>query len=183
MGLEISQEVMETIITRMTGKSVKDLLADKTVVNSMVDIMPDEFYFPKANVQCQKKFIRLHSLLHIILDEKYHPKSEWGNPVVEEDTGIGDDIERFNRICFIVCGISDRNPETVSVESYIKLLDIMVKSLIRLDPEAKFKEKLKSFATGITSFKTTLIIDKKYSNLHSIGNLKKGSFDFTNKCV
>lgn len=161
---------METIITRTTEKSVNDLLADKTVVNSLVDIMPDEFYFPKANVQCQKTLIRLHSLLRINLDEKYHPKSGWGNPVIEKDTGIGDDIERLNRIRFIVCEISDRTPETVSVESYIKLLDIMVESLIRLDPDAKFKEKLKSLATEITCFKTTLIIDKKYSNLHSKGN-------------
>lgn len=57
--------------------------------------------------------------------------------MIDKDIGIGDDIERLYNIHSIVYGISD--PDTVSVESYIRLLDIMVEALTRLDPGADLR--------------------------------------------
>lgn len=82
-------------------------------------------------------FIISYNLLRIYLDEKYHPKSGWGNPVIEKDICIGDDIERLYNIHSVVCGISD--PYTVSVESYIRMLDTMIEVLTRLDPDADLR--------------------------------------------
>lgn len=81
------------------------------------------------------------------INEENFPKSGWGNPVRGTDIGFGDDVERLNRIQTIVRRIS--NPVTVSVESYIRLLDIMIKALTRLDPDDEFKEDIKAFATKI----------------------------------
>lgn len=53
----------------------------------------------------------------------------------------GDDVDRLYRIQTIVCGIS--NPVTVSVESYIRLFDILIEGLTRLDPGAEFKDDYK----------------------------------------
>lgn len=133
--LKISQEVMEAIITRMTGKSVQELVADETSIHTLAENLPIEFCH--LNVQRQNLFIISYNLLRIYLDEKYHPKSGWGNQVIDKDIGIGDDIERLYNIHSIVYGISD--PDTVSVESYIRLLDIMVEALTRLDPGADLR--------------------------------------------
>lgn len=51
--------------------------------------------------------------------------------MIDKDIGIGDDIERLYNIYFIVYGILDF--DIVFVESYIRLLDIMVEVFIRLD--------------------------------------------------
>lgn len=52
----------------------------------------------------------------------------------------------------IVRGIA--KPDTVSVESYIRLLDIMIKALTRLDPDGEFMDNIKAFAKEITCFNT-----------------------------
>lgn len=57
--------------------------------------------------------------------------------MIDKDIGIGDDIERLYNIHSIVYEISDL--DTVSVESYIRLLDIMVEALTRLDPGADLR--------------------------------------------
>lgn len=136
-GLKISQEVMEVVSTRITGKSVQELVADETVMNTLAENIAEEFCL--SDVQRQNLFIISYSLLRIFLDEKYHPKSGWGNPVIEKDIGIGDDIERFYNIHSILYGIHVSDPDTVSVESYIRLLDIMVEALTRLDSEADLR--------------------------------------------
>lgn len=128
---------MEAIITRITGKSIQELVADETVKTTLAENMPEEFCHSNANKQCQNLFIISYSLLRIYLDEKYHPKSGWGNPVIEKDICIGDDIQRLYDIHSIVCGISQ--PDIVSVESYIRMLDTMMEVLTRLDPDADFR--------------------------------------------
>lgn len=132
-GLKLSQKVMEAIITRRTGKSIQELVADETVENTLAEYMPEEFCLPNAN----RLFIISYCLLRIYLDEKYHPKSGWGNPVIEKDICIGDDLERLYNIHSEVCGISD--PDTVSLESYIRMLDTMMEVLTRLDPAADLR--------------------------------------------
>lgn len=42
-GLKITKEVKDAIFTRMTGKSVKELVADETVMNTLAENLPDEF--------------------------------------------------------------------------------------------------------------------------------------------
>lgn len=53
-GLKISQEVMEAIITRMTGKSVQELVADETSIHTLAENLPIEFCH--LNVQRQNLF-------------------------------------------------------------------------------------------------------------------------------
>nr|XP_034337105.1 uncharacterized protein LOC117692656 isoform X2 [Crassostrea gigas] len=152
-GLNLSQEIMGAIITSETRKSVKELVADKNVLENLIsdEVLPKECYWSIENVNCENSSIIhiLHSLLRIHLNANDHPKSGWGNPVRETDFGIGDDIERLNRIYIIFRGIS--NPVTVSVESYIRLLDIMIEALPRLDPDAEFKEDFQIIVRKLTS--------------------------------
>lgn len=142
-GPKLSQKVMEAIITRITGKSIQELVPDETVKTTLEENMPDEFCHSNEN----KLFIISYSLLRIYLDEKYHQKSGWGNPVVEKDICIGDDIERLYNIHSVVCGISE--PDIVSVESYIRMLDTMMEVLTWLDPDAD----LRALAKEITIIK------------------------------
>lgn len=158
-GLKLSQEVMAAIITRVTGKSVQELVADENVLNNLIsnNVMPIEYYWSieKENGNSLFNILILHSLLKIHPDANYHPKSGWGNPVRGTDVGIGDDIERLNRIFIIFREIS--NPVTLSVESYIRLLDIMIEVLIRLDPDAKFKQDFKALVKKSTSIELSYL--------------------------
>lgn len=133
---------MKAVITSETRKSVKKLVADEDVLKNLIsdEVLPKECYWFIENEKCKNSSIIhiLHSLFRIHLSANDHPKSGWGNPVRGTDVGIGDDIERLNRIYIIFRGIL--NPLTVSVESYIRLLDIMIEALTRLDPDAEFKE-------------------------------------------
>lgn len=145
-GLKLTQEVMAATITRETGKPVKILLNNLTVM------LPEESHrVLESKTEHDNSCHVSYGLHRIILNEEKSPKSGWGNPVRERDTGTGDDMERLNRIHTIVKGIS--NPVTVSVESYIRLLDIMIKALIRLDPYAEFKEDYKQLSYKLESIK------------------------------
>uniref|UniRef100_A0A8W8KFF3 Uncharacterized protein n=1 Tax=Magallana gigas TaxID=29159 RepID=A0A8W8KFF3_MAGGI len=129
-GRKLMQEVMAATITRETGKSVKTLKEQEK--NKLKAMLPEESHRVLESITEHDTSIHVSYGLHrIILDEEKSPKSGWGNPVRETDTSIGDDVERLYRIQTIVQRIS--NPVTLSVESYIRLLDIMIKALIRLD--------------------------------------------------
>lgn len=88
------------------------------------------------------------------LDKKHHPKSGWGNPVCEKDTGTGDDIERLNWIQIFIREKS--NTVTVSVEKYMELINIMAEALNRLDPDAEFNEDYKALFNKLTSIEIPL---------------------------
>lgn len=152
-GLNLSQEIMGAIITSETRKSVKELVADKNVLENLIsgEVLPKECYWSIENVKSENSSIIhiLYSLIRIHLNANDHPKSGWGNPVRGTDIGIGDDIERLNRIYIIFRGIS--NPVTVSVESYIRLLDIMIEAFTRLDPDVEFKEDFQIIVRKLTS--------------------------------
>nr|XP_034315214.1 uncharacterized protein LOC105346393 isoform X2 [Crassostrea gigas] len=154
-GLKRTQEVMTATISRETGKPVKILLNNLTVQekNKLKAMLPEESHRILESKTKHDNSIHVSYGLHrIILDEEKSPKSGWGNPVRETDIGIGDDMERLYRIQTIVQGIP--NPVTLSVESYIRLLDIMIKALIRLDPGAEFKEDYKLLSDKLESIKT-----------------------------
>lgn len=70
--------------------------------------------------ECGTSFHVSYCLHQIYLDKAQSPKSGSGIPVKGKDIGIGDDVERLNRIQTINRKIS--NPETLSVENYIRLL-------------------------------------------------------------
>lgn len=153
-GQKLTREVMTAVITRETGKSVKMLLnnlsdQDKSKLKR---VMPDESHriFDSKTEHATSSHV-LYGLHQIFLDENHHPKSGWGNPVRNTDIDIGDDVERLHMIVTIFLGISD--PVNVSVENYIRLLDIMFEALTRLNPGAEFEEDLKTFANEITCLK------------------------------
>lgn len=153
-GRKLMQDVMAAIITRETEKPVKIILNNLTdqEKTKLKAILPEESHRVLESKTEHDTSIHVSYGLHrIILDEEKSPKSGWGNPVRETDTGTGDDMERLNRIHTIVQGIP--NPVTVSVESYIRLLDIMIKALIRLDPGAEFKEDYKLLSDKLESIK------------------------------
>lgn len=150
--MKLSEEVITAAITRMTGKSLKNLsnsLSDQEK-GKMKDVVPEECHrILESKAEYDTSFYVTYGLLRIFLNEKHHPKSGWGNPVSKKDIGIGDDIERLYRIVNITREISD--PVSVSVENYIRLLEIMKKALTRLDPGAEFKEGYKAFANKLTT--------------------------------
>ncbi|XP_052716886.1 uncharacterized protein LOC128189352 [Crassostrea angulata] len=153
-GLKLTQEVMAATITRETGKPVKILLNNLTVQekNKLKAMLPEESHrILESETEHDNSIHVSYGLHRIILNEEKSPKSGWGNPVRETDTGIGDDVDRLYRIQNIVQGIP--NPVTVSVESYIRLLDIMIEALTRLDPDAEFKEDYKLLCCKLESIK------------------------------
>uniref|UniRef100_A0A8W8MCQ1 Uncharacterized protein n=1 Tax=Magallana gigas TaxID=29159 RepID=A0A8W8MCQ1_MAGGI len=153
-GLKLMQEVMAATISRETGKPVKIILNNLTdqEKNKLKAMLPEESHrILESKTEHDTSIHVSYGLHRIILDEENSPKSGWGNPIREKDIGIGDDVERLNRIHTIVQRIS--NPVTVSVESYIRLLDIMIKALIRLDPDAEFKDDFKLLSYRLKSIK------------------------------
>lgn len=149
-GLKLTREVIATTITRETGKSMKTLTdQEKSKLKAM---LPEEFHhLLESQTEHDTSFHVSYGLHRIILDEEKSPKSGWGNPVRGKDIGIGDDVERLYRIQTIVREMS--NPVTVSVEDYIRLLDIMIEALTRLDPDAEFKEDYKLLLYKLESIK------------------------------
>nr|XP_034299166.1 uncharacterized protein LOC117680747 isoform X2 [Crassostrea gigas] len=153
-GLKLTQEVITATITRETKNPVKIVLNNLSdqEKNKIKAMLPEESHRVLESKTEHDTSIHVSYGLHrIIHDEEKSPKSGWGNPVRETDTGIGDDVERLYRIQNIVQGIT--NPVTVSVENYIRLLDIMIKALIRLDPGAEFKEEYKLISYKLESIK------------------------------
>lgn len=68
------------------------------------------------------------------------------------DISTTNDMNRLRKISTIVRDITD--PYTVSVERYIRLLDIMIKSLTTLDADDQFKDELEAFSKDFTCLKT-----------------------------
>lgn len=153
-GLKLSQEVMAAIIARKTGKSVKTLIDHEK--NKLRGVLSEEHRrILESEEEYATSFYVSYGLHQIYLDEAQSPKSGGGNPINGKDVGIGDDVERLNRIKTIYSKIT--YSETISVENYIRLLDIMVPALTRLDHDAKFKQQLKALDIKITCFKKTYI--------------------------
>lgn len=153
-GLKLTQEVVTATLTRETGKSVETLINSLTdqEKNKLKEMLPEESHRVFESKTERGTSLHVSYGLHrIILNEEKSPKSGWGNQVRGTDIGIGDDVERLNRIQTIVPGIP--NPVTVSVESYIRLLDIMIEALIRLDPYAEFKEDYKLLSYNLKNIK------------------------------
>lgn len=151
-GVKLSHEAMAAIITKVTGKSIKELVADKIVQNKVKGVLDEDLHHLVTTENLSEKSIFVsYGLLQIYVNKDHHPKSGWGIPVRETDIGIGDDIERLYRIQTIVRRISD--PVKLSIESYIRLLDIMVNALSRLYPDVKFKEGFKSVVYKLTDIK------------------------------
>lgn len=163
-GLKLTQDVMTATITRDTGKSVETLLKNLTDQEKckLKKVLHEQSHRIIESKAENGMSINVSYGLHwIFLDEEKSPKSGWGNPVRGTYNGIGDDVERLYKIQIIVCGIS--NPVTVSVESYIRLLDIMIKALTRLDSGAEFKEDYKLLSYKLESIrnpKTQTILGK-----------------------
>lgn len=152
--LKLTREVMTATITREIGKSAETLLENLTDQDKskLIEILPGESHrIIESQTELGKSFYVPYGLLRIYLDKKQSPKSGWGNPVKGTDIGVGDDIERLFRIQIIVQDIA--KPDSVSVENYIGLLDKMIKSLTRLDPNDEFMDEIKAFALKLHAYK------------------------------
>lgn len=146
---------MTASITRETGKSVNTLLGNLTdqEKSKIKEMLPEESHrIIESKAEHGISFYVPYGLLRIYLDKSQSPTSGWGNPIKGTDISIGADIERLYRIQTIVRGIA--KPDTEPVERYTRLLDIMIKSLTRLDPYNEFKDEVEAFAKEITSLKT-----------------------------
>lgn len=153
---------METIITRMTGKSVKKSVANERVINTWTENLPDDFYRPIANAKCQNSFNILWKIVQFTsnlswckISSKFwmwksrHRYWRWHRK----------NAHMYN-IHSIIYGIS--GPMTVSEAIKPRLLDIMIEVLTRLDHDAKFKKHLKALDIEITCHKN-LIQRYKYT--------------------
>lgn len=138
----------------VSGVSVETLLGNLTNLEkrNLIEILPEESH--RIIESKTEHGIPVHvsyGLLRIYLDKRQSPKSGWGNPVKGTDIGIGDDIERLYTIQNFVQNLA--KPDSVSVESYIGLLDKMIKSLTRLDPNDEFMDEIKAFALKLHAYK------------------------------
>lgn len=146
-GRKLSQEVMVAIITKMAGKSVQELTADKQVRNRWKEIMHKEVHHILNSPECEKSINVAYGLLRIELEKEQYSQSGCKG----ENVGIGDEIERLYRIHLTVSELP--NYLTKSVESYTSLLDSMVKALTRLEPNTECKEEIETFVKKIENIK------------------------------
>lgn len=142
-GGTLTPRVMAAVIKKMTGKTVRELLDNENVQEKVENFLNDKTNHIARKKDGEESIHVSYALLRIFIDEKHHPKSGWGNPVKDKDIGIGDDIDRLFRIFTITEDIS--NPLLLSVESYHRVLDIMVETITRLDTDAQFKEDIQAF--------------------------------------
>lgn len=152
--LKLTQEVMTATVTREIRKSAETLSENLTDQDKskLIEILPGESHrIIESKTEHGIPFHVSYGLLQIYLDKRQSPKSGWGNPVKDTDIGIGDDIERLYTIQNFVRNLA--TPYSVSVESYIRLLDIMIKSFRRLDPYDEFKDEIKAFAWKLHAYK------------------------------
>lgn len=160
---------MAATISRLTGKSVETLFNDLTDQEEsyLKETLSKEFNRIFESKEERKKSVHVLYRLHkLFLDEELCPKSDWGNPVGGENLGIGDDIERLYRIHTIFREISD--PTKISVKGYTRLLDIMYKTLIRLDHDVDSKEDCKAVVQKLKHIKNqslTQIISKQITEI------------------
>lgn len=148
---------MKATISRMTGKSLKQLLDNLTDRDKrkLKDVLPDESHrILESETERESSFLVLYGLYRVILDDEQSPKSGWGNPVGETNVGIGDDIERLYIIQSFVRENSD--PKKIPIKNYIRRLDIMKEALKRLNHDAEFENNLTFFAQEISRFKEVL---------------------------
>lgn len=160
-GGTLTIKVMAAVIKMMTGKTAKELLDDENVQNKLQNRLHDGTNHIPHLKEVEDSINVLYALHRIFLDEKYHPKSGWGNPVKDEDIGIGDDIDRLYRIFTITENIS--TPNMVSVESYNRLLDIMFKTCTRLDSHVDGQ--CKEFIKALTSKCRSTSLTEKMNNM------------------
>lgn len=156
-GETLTPKVMAAVIKKMTGKTVRELLDNENVQKKVENFLKDGRNHITRSKEGEESIHVSYALLRIFLDEKHHPKSDWSNPVKDEDIGIGDDKDRLFRIFTITENTPD--PKLLSVESYNRLLDIMVKAFIRLDlhVDAQFKEDIKA---SILQCRSTSLTEK-----------------------
>lgn len=171
-GGTLTKKVMAVVIKKITGKTAKELSDDENVHNKVQNLLDDGRTHISDMKEWEYSIHVLYAFLRIFLDEKHHPKSGWGNPVKDEDIGIGDDIDRLYRIFTITENIS--TPNMVSVESYNRLLDIMFKTCTRLDShvDGQCKEFIKAFTSKCSSTSLTekMNIMKAYISTYFYGN-------------
>lgn len=151
-GQDLSQKVMATVITRIFGKSVKELIADETIKNKVKEELEKTCrHHILDSLESEQSINVLYNLLRNNPGKEYYPKSGWGNPVLEKDTDIGDDVERLYKVYTFIEKIQD--PVTVSVESYIRHLHIMIEALTRLYPGAEFKKDYQLLSNTLKNIK------------------------------
>lgn len=168
----LTPKVMTAVITKITEKTVEELLNDENVQNKLENILDIGTKHIPHTEKGNASIHVLYALLRIHLDEKHHPKSGWGNPVKDKDIGIGDDIDRLYRIFTITEKIPRYN--IVSVENYNRLLDIMIKTCTRLDShvDGQCNEDIKAFTSECRSTSLTEKMNniKEYFSTYLYGN-------------
>lgn len=109
-GRKLSQKVMATVITREFGKSVKELVADETIKNKVMEELKktDHHHILKDSSESEQSINVAYNLLRKNLGKEHYPKSGWGNPVWEKDIGIGDDVERLYKVYTVIENIENQ---------------------------------------------------------------------------
>ena len=151
--------------TRTNGRTPEELLKDETVKNKLKKNLGDG----SQHLTSQTSIHALYGLIQLYSGKE--PKSGWGNPVKGCDTGIGDDVERLNRIFTIFKGIC--NPISLSVDNYTRLFDVLLPALTRLDSDGAFKDRHKVVADKLKSILNSTWMQyayKHFTNLLAIDN-------------
>ncbi|XP_056007105.1 uncharacterized protein LOC125664403 [Ostrea edulis] len=79
-----------------------------------------------------------YTILQLSLSVEHRSKSGWGKKVKDTDTGVGDDVERVHQVHTLSRGI--QNPEEISVDGYVRLFEMLIGAVERLDIKGKCSE-------------------------------------------
>ncbi|XP_056007289.1 uncharacterized protein LOC130050773 [Ostrea edulis] len=79
-----------------------------------------------------------YTILQLSLSAEHEPKSGWGQRVEDLDTGVGDDVERVYQAHTLSREI--HNPEEISVDVYVRLFEMLIGAVERLDIKRKCSE-------------------------------------------
>ncbi|XP_056007157.1 uncharacterized protein LOC125664396 isoform X2 [Ostrea edulis] len=112
---------------------------DESKKASVKSVLPPEYHSAiDPDSESKKSIPVMYAILQLSLGEEHRPKSGWGQMVNDTDTGVGDDVERVYKVHTLSREI--QNPEEISVDGYIRLLEMFIDAVNRLDVRGKYSE-------------------------------------------
>ncbi|XP_056007087.1 uncharacterized protein LOC130050753 isoform X2 [Ostrea edulis] len=149
-GWSEMQELLEYICTgparkilfnvvKMYVDNPDSYLQDESEIASVKTVLPKEYHSaldPKS--EDRHSIPVCYSILKVSLSAEHQPKSGWDQKVKDTDTGIGDDIERVIRAYTLSREI--HTPEEISVNGYVRLFEMIMGAVERLDRKGKCSE-------------------------------------------
>ncbi|XP_056007095.1 uncharacterized protein LOC125664388 [Ostrea edulis] len=112
---------------------------DELKMASVKTVLPPEYHSAiDSDSEYRRSIPVIYTILQVSLSEDHQPKSGWGQKVKDTDTGVGDDIERVYQAHTLHREI--QNPEEIYVDGYVRLFEMLIGAVKRLDIKGKCNE-------------------------------------------